>query len=323
VAGLLAEAWATMVGPELPEIGPWLRREGPNFDAVVFSGYMFSTSNEGIPAAAPVVPTVVQPVVHDEPYVRLPTARTLFDHVAGVCALTEEEADLIRRRFRPAGVVEVVGGGLGEVPELDDAVERFGLTGTDYVISIGRTDPGKGVPELVDYFAEYRTRHDRDVRLVLVGSNNAGLNRQDGVVFTGYVDDVTRWSLTAGATALIQPSYFESFSLSLAEGWQVGLPALVQGRCDVLAGQVRRSGGGLTYEDYAGFDAALTQLLADAPLRTALGEAGRRYVRRYDWDRVLDAFEQCILDAIDWWQTSRASEGGPVGGGPDGSEEGE
>jgi glycosyltransferase involved in cell wall biosynthesis len=310
LSAVVADCWSSMVGPELPDLGRWLDQEAPKFDAVVFSGYMFRTTVEGIPVAASHVPTVVQPVVHDEPYVRLATTRAAFDHAAGVCALTQEEADLIRRRFRPSGVLEVVGGGLGPVPDrFDDALDRFGLTSGRYIVSVGRLEPGKGVTELIEYFGEFRRRHDSDVQLVLVGSNTGALRAADGVVFTGFVDDVTRWTLTAGAQVLIQPSYFESFSLSLAEGWQVGRPALVQGRCAVLDGQVRRSGGGLSYHTYAEFDAALQLLLADPDLRTHLGAAGSRYVQRYEWSTVLDSFERCVQKSIEHWHIDRAKQG--------------
>ncbi|MCC6226238.1 MAG: glycosyltransferase family 4 protein [Microthrixaceae bacterium] len=303
---VVAEAWSTMLGPELPGLVPWLQSRVEDFEAVVFSGYLFRTSLEGMATAAAIRPTVLQPVVHDEPYVRLPQVRALFDHAAGICALTEEEAALIEARFRPPGLLRVVGGGLGPVPALEDQVVPFGLSETPYVVSVGRVDAGKGTFELIDFIEAYRQRRGSDIRLVLVGSNEAGARVGDGVVITGFVDDLDRWTLTSGAEVLVQPSYFESFSLSLAEGWQVARPALVQGRCDVLAGQVRRSGGGLTYANYAEFEVALDVLLENPSLRRELGSAGRRYVQRYDWPSVLDAFESCVEDSLRHWHACRA-----------------
>ena len=96
----------------------------------------------------------------------------------------------------------------------------------------------------------------------------------------------------SGAQLLVQPSHFESFSLVLAEAWAQGVPAVVQARSEVLAGQARRARGAISYHGYAEFEAALDLLLPDAELRRRLGENGRAYVRdRYDWDRVLARFE--------------------------------
>ena len=84
----------------------------------------------------------------------------------------------------------------------------------------------------------------------------------------------------------------------LTEAWAHSKPALVQGYCDVLAGQCRRSGGGIPYKGYAEFGVALDLLLADEALRDRLGRAGRRHVEeRYAWDTVLDRYERLLETA--------------------------
>jgi len=72
----------------------------------------------------------------------------------------------------------------------------------------------------------------------------------------------------------------------------------VQGHCDVLEGQCRRSGGGLPYRGFAEFEAAVDLLVEDGPLRDRLGAAGRRFVEeRYRWDAVLDRYERLVATA--------------------------
>ena len=48
----------------------------------------------------------------------------------------------------------------------------------------------------------------------------------------------------------------------LLEAWNQGLPALVNGRCAVLHGQVVRANGGLSYRYASEFAASLTYLLS-------------------------------------------------------------
>ena len=318
---VVSDLWSRMLGPDLPTLTTWLDENIGRFDLVVFSGYMFPTTTLGLPHVASAVPTLVQPVAHDEPYLRLPSVRPIFQHASGICALTDEEAELIRRRFRPEGVIRVVGGGVEQPSEPDPdrvgaVLERLGIVGRPYVVSVGRIEAGKGTPELVDYFAEHIERRNSDLQLLLIGQNLANLRRKRNVVFADYVSDEDKWALIAGAEVLVQPSYFESFSLSLVEGWRHGRPALVQRRCDVLAGQVRRSGGGLSYSTFAEFDAALDLLMSDPELRRDLGEAGRRYVHRYDWEVVLDEFERLATDAIHHWRSDdrRSSRPGTTSG---------
>jgi glycosyltransferase involved in cell wall biosynthesis len=81
----------------------------------------------------------------------------------------------------------------------------------------------------------------------------------------------------------------------LTEAWAHGTPALVQGHCDVLAGQCRRSGGGIPYKGFAEFEAALERLAGDVTFGERLGRAGRRFVEeQYAWDVVLDRYERFL-----------------------------
>ena len=88
------------------------------------------------------------------------------------------------------------------------------------------------------------------------------------MVTTGFVDETTKVALVAGSEVVLQPSYMESFSLSLMEGWLLERPALVQRRSAVLAGHVARSGGGVAYGDYLDFEAALTTVRTHAEIPT-------------------------------------------------------
>jgi len=58
------------------------------------------------------------------------------------------------------------------------------------------------------------------------------------------------------------------------EGWTHALPGLVNGRCAVLRGQVRRAGGGLHYATYREFAAALTWLLDHPDQARQFGRQG-------------------------------------------------
>jgi glycosyltransferase involved in cell wall biosynthesis len=295
----LDQCWQEMVGPSLSGLHAWIEANAHRFDVAVFSGYMFSPTTTGLPVAAPLLPTLLQPVAHDEPPFRLPLLRKIFDHAAAINFLTEEERDLVCQRYRPPGEIAVFGAGVSNAPpEWRSGVrQRFGLGEAPFLACVGRIDPGKGAHELVNYF-RHRVGGPEDLKLVLIGSEVAPIERPPGVIVTGFVDEATKWALLREATILVQPSYFESFSLSLTEGWRVGLPAVVQGRNPVLAGQVRRAEGGLSFRNFAEFDAAVSYLLQNNTARASLGAAGQRYVNRYNWEAVLDEFEQLLRRAV-------------------------
>jgi glycosyltransferase involved in cell wall biosynthesis len=78
----------------------------------------------------------------------------------------------------------------------------------------------------------------------------------------------------------------------------MGRPVLVNAACRVLEGQCIRSGGGLFYRGYSEFADALRRLATDAPLRAALGAAGRAYVAaEYEWD-VVERRTEGFLDSL-------------------------
>ena len=71
----------------------------------------------------------------------------------------------------------------------------------------------------------------------------------------------------------------------------LGVPILVNGRCDVARGHCRRGNGGLYYYSYEEFAAALSLLLANPEMRTRLGQQGQAYVEQnYAWEIVEQRF---------------------------------
>lgn len=293
--------WMRIQGPHLPELAPWLRARAGGFDRVIFFTYLYYTSTAGLPAAAGLTRTVLHPTAHDEP----PLYLSLFDVTmrlpSALAFLAEEEAELVAERFHTTQPSTITGLGVDLDVTGDEAVFRAAtpqIGQRPYVIYVGRVDPGKGSVELFDYFREYKRRNPSDLALVVVGDPVEPPPPHPDIFITGFVPDPLKRAAVAGALALVQPSYFESFSLVLIEAWAQGKAALVQGRCEVLNGHAWRSGGGIPYRGFAEFEAALDCLRGDPGLVAALGAAGRRYAeQRYGWDGILSRYED-FLDRL-------------------------
>jgi glycosyltransferase involved in cell wall biosynthesis len=106
------------------------------------------------------------------------------------------------------------------------------------------------------------------------------------------VDEATRAALLDSALALMVPSPYESLCIALLEGWNHGLPALVNGRCRVLKGQVLRANGGLFYGNAMEFAAGLRELLDQPAMARQIGQQGLAYVdRQYRWPTVMQTLE--------------------------------
>lgn len=293
----LQRLWIGEQGPVLPGFREWLWDHATDYDAVIFYTYSYWPTWAGLPVASGRVPTVLHPLAHDEPALYRQIYDVTHQLPSGLAFLTEEEGQLVRRRFgirKPTAIT-----GIGMNLDVKGNGNRFRAeyeVGDDpYIVSVGRIDPHKGSDELYDFFVAYKQRRPGPLKLVVVGEPIKPLPEHSDVIVTGFVDDSVKDDAVDGAELLVQPSYYESFSMVLTESWAQYKPALVNGRCAVLDGQARRSNGAIPYSGYAEFETSLDLLLSDQQLRKALASNGRAYVeQRYEWNVVLDRYERFL-----------------------------
>ena len=289
--------WADLTGPQLDGIEGWIQTNAPRFDVVIFMTYMYTTTTRGLTAAAGRVPTILQPTAHDEPSIWIPLFETLLRMPDAFLFFTAEERAIVERRLRRETTGSVLGIGIDahQVADPQPFRSAHGVGVSPYLLYVGRVDSGKGTVEAANFFAEYKRRNGGDLKLVVAGELIGAMPQHPDIVYTGFLDEGMKRSAMAGSIALLQPSYFESFSIVLCESWMQGRPALVQGRCAVLAGQVRRANGGLPYAGYAAFEASVDYLRGNPDVADAMGESGRDFVKqRYGWSEVLDGVESLI-----------------------------
>ena len=118
-----------------------------------------------------------------------------------------------------------------------------------------------------------------------------------------------REALLAKARLLLVPSPYESLSMVLLEAWNQGLPALVNGRCAVLHGQVLRANGGLSYRYASDFAASLAYLLAHPDVAKQLGRQGLAYIEQeYRWPHVMRKVEDFLEENVARPATARRAD---------------
>jgi len=244
------------------------------------------------------------PCLHDEMQARWTTTSQMIAGCRRLCFLSEEEKSLAVRLYgdklgRRVAESAVIGVGVelpvdvrrrlsGATPAND--VRRQYKLPPRYFVYVGRKDTGKNVPRMVHWFDEHRQAGSAD-ELVFVGGGDASL-APGGTGFRdlGYVPEADKYAILSEATALVNLSENESFSLVVAEAWQCGVPVVVSSRSPVTASHCRRSRGGIAVGTADEFHAALESLTAE-DTRREMAAAGAAYVRReYSWDTVLDRF---------------------------------
>lgn len=154
----------------------------------------------------------------------------------------------------------------------------------------------KGVPYLLQ--AIRMLKDGTGIKLTVVGSpvpdgQYLKLIRQYGiedmVTFTGRVtaDELVRHY--SEAEVCVVPSLYEGFGLPAAEAMACGLPVVstTGGALPEVVGRDGEAGILIPPAQPEALAAAITRLLADAPLRRKMGEAGRRRIEsEFTWQRA-------------------------------------
>lgn len=286
--------WIELQGPVCPDVIDAAHHS--DADLVVFYPYLYYPTVHGVPAVGR--RAVMHPAAHDEPPLRLPIFRDVFAAAQGLVFQTYGERRLAESLFAIGDRAQIVMG-LG-VEEGDGdpaaAAAAFGVGDRPYLLCLGRVDDGKGVGMLARYFAEYKARRPGPLALVFAGPVVQRPPDHADIVVAGPVDEAVKWGALRGCTALVNPSYFEAFSIVLMEAWTAGVPVLVNGHCLATREHCERSGGGVWFEGFAEFEAAVDRLAGDAEVRTGLAAAGAEYVEgNFRWPVIIERYERFLM----------------------------
>ena len=321
--------WLKQQGPWSPALVEHLRRQQQQYDVIVFFTYLYAPTVMGLEICP--ARSVLVPMAHDEPPIRLGIFKDVFSRPAAIVYNTESEHRFVKQAFPNRPLLEEVGGvgvdlpqhnpypRMPEPPPEEDGTdgeprEENESAGTSVfpshliargavfrrrhrlhgpmVLYGGRIDPGKGCEELIEYFNAYIS-DGGDATLALMGVKMMSLPEDPHVRFAGLLSERERLQALEAATVVVCPSPYESLSLLALEAMSVGTPILANARSEVLVEHCVKSNAGLYYATRDEFVECLKLLMGDAGLRAAMGRNGREYVRQnYRWDVVLGKYER-------------------------------
>jgi glycosyltransferase involved in cell wall biosynthesis len=290
--------WMDEHGPVTPGLVDHLKRRHPEYDALIFFSYRYWTAYHGLQVAP--WKSILVPTAEEDPTLGLRMFKPFFLLPAAYAFNSPEERDLILAAAERAALPgEVVGVGIeaGDAAPVDEMRKKLDLLG-DYVIYVGRIEREKGVSRLFEDFIQFVQRRSPLLNLVLVGKAVLPVPSHVNITHLGVISDADKLAAIRGSRMLVHPSSFESLSMALLEAWMMERPALVNGRCAVLRGQVTRANGGLYYSSTEEFVDAMDWMLGHPAESEAMGRAGRAYFERhYAWDVILEKYERLLARA--------------------------
>jgi len=199
-----------------------------------------------------------------------------------------------------------------------DSIGRFGVSGNDYVLSLGRLVPEKGCHFLIEAFRGLET----DKKLLLVGeAGHTGdyvarlrdmAAGDDRIVFTGALYGEDKDEAYSNAACFVLPSTLEGMPLVLLEAMSYGCPVLcsnIPENIEVVSpgsdnsGEIPRGptkyGCCFTNGSVEDLRTQLKQLLGDPDAARTRANAARDYVREeLSWDRMTEHTEAVYRSLI-------------------------
>jgi len=281
--------WVEAQGPKSSKLIKYLEtKANKEFDAFIFFQYLYYPTVFGMPFVKE--KAFFSPAAHNEPPVYLSIYKKFFNMPLGLIPNAVEELELIEQISGGLKIsARVIGTGVN-IPERDKIaaknIKKFKLN-NPYILYLGRIEPGKGSDELFYMFSKFKQENKVNLDLVLAGKAVVDIPKRKDIRYVGYVSEEEKFSLIDNCEFLINPSRFESLSIIIMEAWLLNKAVLVNGNCDVLVGQCKRSNGGLWYKNYEEFEASMLWLLKNKPKMKLMGNNGNKYVLlNYSWDIV-------------------------------------
>lgn len=237
-------------------------------------------------------------------------------HVDRCIALSDAQRDLLVSAGYPAGRVVVVANGVDAdaiSPGPSSLHEELGARLV--VLYLGRLDPEKRVPALVDSFLSLGLPDDHVLCLAGDGIQRDRLRKRaashPSIRVLGLVSEARKLELLRGCDVFVLPSTAEGLALSLLEAMAAG--------CAIVATDAGEDGSALHDAGLVipanplrpALDDALRSLISDPALRARLGQAARtRAVSRFAGAGSAERVLRVYADAT---RTTDGPRGTPAG----------
>ena len=241
--------------------------------------------------------------------------RAFADHVlhpaAGIIAVSEStRSDAVRiLRLNPEKIRVIYPG----VPDsyfcvspdnFRQAADFYGLA-EKYFLYIGTIEPRKNIDTLLAAWMSLPSAFRHEHELVLAGMPgwNCGptlhrlkelTRKRSRIRYLGYVSESLAPSLTAGALAMVYPSFYEGFGIPVAQAMAAGCPVITSN----VSSLPEITGDAALLVDprsVAGLAGAITQMGESSELRQKHKVAGLKRSRMFTWQAAAERSMEFFL----------------------------
>jgi Glycosyltransferase len=185
-----------------------------------------------------------------------------------------------------------------------NAEREMQTDGCPYFLFVGAFNPRKNVARLLKAFDLFRSKHNEQYKLVIVGEKmfKTGdiqkayheMTYKDEVVFTGRLNIDRLQKVMGSAFALVFIPYFEGFGIPLVEAMSCGIPIIASNKTAIpeITQDAALQVDPFSIEDIA---AAMVKLATNPTLVNHLVAKGNQRVKAFSWNRTAEEVWNAII----------------------------
>lgn len=195
---------------------------------------------------------------------------------------------------------------------------QFNLKKDEYILSVARLVPHKGLHYLIEAFQEIKTRK----KLVIVGDSSftdeyaeklKALAKNDSrIIFTGFQTGKMLSELFSGAYCFVQPSEFEGLAISVLEAASYGKCILAS---DIPANTevIRTCGVTFQSKNTADLQKKLNAIIKNPRLVREIGKKSRQHVlEHYHWKNIVKELQMVYRNIVSYDTMGRCQTPSPI-----------
>lgn len=184
---------------------------------------------------------------------------------------------------------------LREESEIQKIKEKYQIVG-QYLIYVGRLAKRKNLENLIEAFNQLRQNYQPKISLALAGSQDFDFQSidkkikespyQNSIKVLGYVPEEELPTLLSGAEALVHPSLFEGFGLTVLEAMACSCPVI----CSNSGSLPEIGQEAVEYfnpENPLEISQKILSVITDNKLRNQLIEKGKERVNDFSWEKCV------------------------------------
>jgi glycosyltransferase involved in cell wall biosynthesis len=194
---------------------------------------------------------------------------------------------------------------------VDAARQRYRLP-DQYLLFVGRLEPRKNLPRLLDAYAALSQKDPSVPVLVLAGArgwHSAALDTRlarlgKRVHLLGYVPEKDLPAVYRGALLFVYPSLYEGFGIPVLEALSCGVPTITSN----VSSMPEVAGDAAELVDPVqtiALERAIERLLHDEGRRSELRVKGVRRASQFSWERTARLTTASYYRAFEQWQRRR------------------